>query len=224
MIRYIHPGKKTYITLVALMSVLLLGCVGYYIVARSEQALREKYRAYDESAEKLLSAAYLPGASNNPVRRELGRVLAETLLKDMTAKERVLNAERGLALAQEYEAQTDLIETEAGNSSVLLAELQSVAALSPAIWMRVPVSEIITLAKERETHIQDIRGLSYRANFETAEIFRRVIADQGVLKSAYIEDLNRRIPATEEQFNRRTNLYKDVERLTEEIHEAAEGL
>jgi hypothetical protein len=79
---------------------------------------------------------------------------------------------------------------------------------------------IIDLAHRRLNIIADIRGLSYRANHDTKTIFDRVLADRGALTSAHSASLDRLLPEVEEQFNRRSNLYLELDDVGSRIRAA----
>jgi hypothetical protein len=84
--------------------------------------------------------------------------------------------------------------------------------------------DVVTLAQSQAAIIADIRGLSYRANFHTAQIFSRIVDDQGSLTDAHIAELNNLIPKVEDQFDQRSNLYSELERVGDRIQMALEEL
>jgi hypothetical protein len=81
--------------------------------------------------------------------------------------------------------------------------------------------EIIDLAKQRSSIVEDIRGLSYRANFETQNIFKRIIADNGRLADSYVSELNNDLPVLETQFDHRSSLYQNLQSVSNEISQKA---
>ena len=83
---------------------------------------------------------------------------------------------------------------------------------------------VIGLAREEFGIVADIRGLSYGANFHTAEIFNRIVLDKGELTESYVAELNHEVPLVEEQFNKRANLYTQLEDVSNRMHEASVNL
>lgn len=170
------------------------------------------YAAYASSAARHDSAAFIPAMAENPLRKELNAALSDVLGTSMAPDARITRAREGLGLLKDAEAQIDLIE-DAG-----IATQERVARMEESMSMvgqlhRSYLRDIIQLSRARLDIIADIRGLSYRANHHTEEIFARVIEDKGELSTAHVAELNRLIPSVEAQFDTRSNLYDDLNRL-----------
>lgn len=176
-------------------------------------------RFYDEledETDAYIAATFLPGAQNNPVRNELNRMLGESLSDVLSEGERIERARRGLLLIDELERQVDAIgETKDTLESRLLA-LESEFTNVPALFsgdrraLRERTERLYVIA-------DDIRGLSYRANYHTSQIFERIIDDGGSLTPAHVMSLNEQIPQVEEQFDQRANLYAELESIESEL-------
>lgn len=204
----------------ASVGVLVLCGVFVYTMLQSSRFEKE-FAAYDALATAHEAAAYLPGSSNNPVRQDLNRLLSEVLVQGLSAHDRLALADQGLEQLANLEKQIDAIG-EAGekvDAAVARMQVDSVGTVSSSI----ATHELLTLAKKRSAIIADIRGLSYRANFETKKIFDRVIADKGALTKEHVLDLNEQIPIVEEQFNRRSDLYAELQSISQEIREKTTG-
>jgi len=84
--------------------------------------------------------------------------------------------------------------------------------------------EIVALAKRRSSMISDIRAYSYRADFEVGQIFDHITGDKGQLTDAYVTELNTDIPEMESKFDKRTNLYTDLQALASDMQKKADSL
>jgi hypothetical protein len=177
----------------------------------------QSYDTYATLSEAHVTAAFLPATNDNQLRQELNRMLADVLAVELPQKDRLERAERGLLLLNELEKQIDAIGDSGETVSKALSEMESRASGSER-------REIVDLALERVRVIGDIRGLSYRASYHTAEIFNRVIQDGGTLTPEHVTELNSQIPLVEEQFDRRTGLYDELESIGGEIEKVHDGL
>ncbi len=170
-------------------------------------------RSYDIFAtlsEAHVLAAFLPATNENLLRQELNRMLSDVLAAELSDSERTLRAERGLVLLGELEKQIDAIGE---RGEAVSRELETLEARASGGERQ----EIVRLALERMRIIGDIRGLSYRANYHTADIFNRVLGDGGRLTPEHVKDLNTQIPVVEEQFDRRAGLYSELESVNKSI-------
>ena len=206
----------------AVLAVLLVGGA-YLLVSRiSSKRFGAEYAAYAELAKAQENAAYLPAAPNNPVRQQLNLVLSETLEPKVSSEKRLSDAKLGLDLLTQLEAQVDTIGSAGEAANDALAKMQVDSA--NGFLMNGASRELINLAKQQAAVIQDIRGLSYRADFDTRKIFERVIIDKGALTAAHARDLNNELPEIETQFDRRTNLYTQLQDTSARIDALAESL
>lgn len=211
---------KRSLAALALCLVLVGGFV--YLATRSSSRFESEYAAYAVLAKEQEDAAYLPAAPNNPVREELASDLAQALDQNTSAPARLKFTQDGLDRIKELEAQVDAIGDAGDKANVAIAQMQ-VDALKDFSSSGV-THEIIELAKQRSAVIEDIRGLSYRADFETSKIFDRIVSDKGELTAAHVADLNDEIPLVEEQFNQRSSLYTELTSLSAEIDQKAAGI
>jgi hypothetical protein len=177
----------------------------------------QSYKTYATLSSLHIRATLLPAMGENPVRQELNRMLADVLAAELPREDRLQRAQRGLLLLSELEKQIDAIGDSGEAVSKALGELEDRASGSER-------NEIVNLALERIRIIGDIRGLSYRASYHTAEIFNRVIQDGGTLTPEHVTELNSQIPLVEEQFDRRTGLYDELESIGGEIEKVHDGL
>ena len=168
------------------------------------------YEALERETDTYIAATFLPGADGNPVRNELNRMLGESLSDILSETERLERARRGLVLLDELERQIDAIGETKSSLDARLTALDEELAYIPSLLsgdrrrLREHVERLYVIA-------DDIRGLSYRANYHTSQIFDRIITDGGVLTVEHITFLNGQIPQIETQFDERTNLYAELE-------------
>jgi hypothetical protein len=189
---------------------LVLGLVGAYLLfARvSTQRLGAEYVSYAVLAKAQEEAVYLPTALNNPDRQQLNLALTDALQKNITPARRLADAKQGIDLIKVLDTEVDGIGSTSDAANAMLAKLQTTYLNNPAT--SDSARTLIALAKQRTDIIEDIRGLSYRANFSTRNIFDRIIADKGALTSAHVIDLNNELPEAQTEFDRRSDLYKKL--------------
>lgn len=175
---------------------------------------KESYILYASLAAKNQNDAFIPAAAANPLRQELNDALAQSLAKETSATNRLRIARRGLELINSINKQVDQItESEAPMDAAI--DVLTVSAHNPGnLRNRGTMMELVTLAHEQLAIIEDVRGYSYRANFETQQIFNRLIAEKGELTDAYVNELNAMLPNVEEQFGKRESLYIKLEENT----------
>ncbi len=206
--------KKLFVTVlaVALFLCVFLGYKSYF-----SWQFKKSYEIYATLSGLHVNVALLPAVGDNPIRQELNRMLADVLATQLSENDRLVRAERGLFLLSALEKQIDAIGDSGEAVSKALGELESRATGSER-------QEVVDLALERVRIIGDIRGLSYRASYHTAEIFNRVIQDGGALTPEHVKELNDQIPLVEEQFDRRSGLYNQLESIGRRIDQAQNEL
>lgn len=177
----------------------------------------KSYETYETLSNAHVTAAFLPATNDNQLRQELNRMLSDVLAADLPSSDRLARAQRGLVLLGELEKQIDEIGVKGEAVSHALGEMEERATGADR-------AEIVRLALERLRVIGDIRGLSYRASYHTAEIFNRVIADGGTLTPEHVSELNSQIPLVEEQFDRRTGLYDELESISGNVERTYDDL
>jgi hypothetical protein len=190
----------------------VLGLVAAFFWMRSSGEVTRALESYQALSRAHEEAAYLPGIPENPVRERVNAILSDVLARPMEPAERLARAQEGLSVLKDAEVQIDAIGDVGEKVQIAIAYFEEKSG--PVSFVRSSEAEaLVAVAKEEFGIIADIRGLSYRANFHTAEIFNRIVLDKGELSAAYIADLNKELPLVEEQFNARTMLYgklKDV--------------
>jgi len=182
------------------------------------------YDSYEVLAGVQQNAAYVPGATNNPVRDQLNADLGQVLGDKTPAKERLARAAEGLELLKQLNTQVDAINTTGEPVAGAIAAFEAEARNPGNILHRSVMADLVSNAKVQMATIQTIRGLSYKANFETIQIFNRIIAEKGQLTDKYKIELNNDIPAVEEEFNNRQNAYADLEKNINVMQNAFDSL
>jgi len=183
-------------------------------VFQSTSEVRKALETYTHLAKIHTDAAYVPGIPDNPVRQRLNSILSQVLARPMKPQERLALAHDGLVALKEAEGQIDAIGDAGEKVQNAISYLDEKSRAPGAFLQRKSVIEILALAKQEFNVVADIRGLSYRANFTTTEIFNRIVLDNGALTPAYTAELNKDIPDVEDQFNKRTALYDQLKSLT----------
>lgn len=175
------------------------------------------YAVYADAAQKHDEAAFIPALPDNPLRRDLNRALSDALSEEKTPTERIARAREGLTLLVLAEGSIDAIGDVGKDAAEALSALDARAHHPGVLHVRGEMLALIETARHRAEVVADIRGLSYRANHHTKEIFDQIIADGGALTQEHIAALNRLIPSVEEQFDQRSNLYEELETIGDDI-------
>jgi len=191
---------------------MVIACLAYAWYA-SDKALRADARRYADAYKTLSDAAFLPGAASNPVRAAANRALAEVLTGTLSPAERIERSRDGQALLKDIEAEIDAVPDAQAAADAARARLTGRIYSLGGIRYLASLREIGSIAAEQARLVEDIRGLSYGANYHTDKIFARVLADDGVLADSFVASLNDEIPQVEEQFNRRSNLYAELQQV-----------
>lgn len=190
--------------------------LGYFLYCSSSE-LSTDIGVYAASQEHFSETAFLPGAATNPARDAANRALAAVLSASASPGERLVAAKDGLVYTKILEGEIDAIATARDTASGARSQLSNDRfSLSALPWER-RINDLLTLADEQARIIADIRGLSYSANYHTTEIFKQIVSDDGMLSSAYVAKLNSEIPQVESDFNRRSNLYQDLQAIDSKI-------
>lgn len=196
--------RRSHILLI--IGIALASLALYFFLGASGEKT-QALEAYRAKSFEYVQASYVPGVPGNPARERLNTILSSVLVRPLTPPERRALAEEGLRALKEVEAQIDAIGEAGERVQVAIAYLEEKTG---GFTQSDEEKELIAAAGEEFAIIADIRGLSYRANFHTAEIFNRIILDGGELTSTYSADLNRELPLVEEQFNARADLYEKL--------------
>lgn len=210
------------IALVLILLLLLILIPLYLYHAKSD--FQQSFETYEGLAKTHVALGYIPGASDNPVREKLNTILSQVLARPLTPKERLALAGEGLSALKEGERQIDAIGDAGEKVQIAITYMESKSTSVGMFFSVADAKRILALAKEEFGVVSDIRGLSYRANFHTAEIFNRIVLDKGELTPAYTTELNAQIPAVEEQFNKRASLYESLKSLSARIEKEAASM
>lgn len=203
--------------------VIVIVCLAYAWYA-SDRALRADARRYADAYKTLSDAAFLPGAAGNPVRAAANRALAEVLTGTLSPAERVERSADGQLLLKEIEKEIDAIPDARAVADSARERLARRVYSLGGIRHGSSLREMGDIATEQARLVEDIRGLSYGANYHTDKIFARVLADDGVLADSFVASLNDEIPQVEEQFNRRSNLYAELQQVDYRMETLLVGL
>ncbi len=176
-----------------------------------------QYERYAEAQREYITAANKPAAEGNPVRRQVYQLLAEVLQVEMSNEERIAKAKQGIAHLNDIESQIDAIKVEADKVVPLLQGLEDASSGIGNLNGGASIKDLVRIGKRQVEIISDIRGLSYRADYYTSEVFERIIDDQGAMTDAHKIYLNDNIPLLEEQFDKRANLYAELKKNDDEM-------
>ena len=209
--------KRTILISASALVLLGVGVALYVLMPSGNSTLKEAYRAYGTIAEQQDAAVFFPSVADNEVRQDLGRVLAESLVGEVTNEERLVLAREGLLLLEEAESQIDAMAFLTDEVAARAGDIQGSQSVFDTQHTRSSTERFIALAEERAEVIADIRGLSYRANYHTQEVFDRIVADGGALTGEHVQSLNEQIPLVEEQFDKRSNLYDKLQSIRFEM-------
>lgn len=211
---------RTHRRLITLGLAVLVLVLASAAVLTAASRLGRDVAAYDRARRNFSQTAFLPGASDNAAREAMNRSLVTALSDAASAPARLAAAQQGLALSRTLETEIDAIADARDAAEVARARLSHDRLLPTSLPWERTLGRIDDLAERQAAVIADIRGLSYGANYRTAKIFERIVADQGVLDAAFIVSLNADLPALESDFDRRANLYLQLEKADSEITHA----
>ena len=196
--------------IILIVGISIIGAIAWWALMSGVRTSAHSYEALERETDTYIAATFLPGADGNPVRNELNRMLGESLSDILSETERLERARRGLVLLDELERQIDAIGETKSSLDARLTALDEELAYIPSLLsgdrrrLREHVERLYVIT-------DDIRGLSYRANYHTSQIFERIIDDGGTLTAEHVTFLNGQIPQIETQFDERTNLYAELE-------------
>ena len=198
-------------------------CVVIAIVSAvySKGSFERTYAQYFAAETAYEDAAFKPGAEENPVRQQVNYLLGQVLQAEMTPQERIAVAEQGIMHLNDIEEQIDDIKTKGDAVAPLLEDLDASARSFGNLSRKSDLTALVNLGKRQAEIISDIRGLSYRADYYSTEIFERIIDDQGVVTDDHKRFLNDQIPQLEEQYDKRTNLYMELKQNSEAMSRSA---
>lgn len=210
----ISMTRRTRMLLSGVVLVLvLLAAIAY----QAERVLARHVAVYAQAQRTFADTAFSPGASGNVARDESNRLLSVVLSSSAVQADRLAAAKQGIELLHTLETEIDLIADARDEAEVARAQLWRDRFLPVAVPWEKKLVALDALAERQASTIADIRGLSYAANYRAAQIFEHVAADGGALTPEYIRSLNSGLPELEKAFDRRSNLYVELEKIDSDI-------
>jgi hypothetical protein len=208
---------RTKIIALTLLVLTALALIGYHAYAlwRFEQA----YEDYARAASAHDEAAIIPMLPENPLRRDLNAALSDVLTGEIAPESRVARAREGLSLLVLSEGNIDAVGEVGKDVTEAILTMEDRAGFALLV-AQAPASRLIELAHRRASVVGDIRGLSYRANHHTKEIFDQLVADDGEMTAEHASQLEKLLPEVEEQFDRRSNLSIELQALAGQVSTA----
>lgn len=191
---------------------------------RGATTFATQYEKFAEAQKDYILAANKPAAESNPVRREVYMLLAQVLQVDMSNDERAAMARQGIAHLDDMEGQIDAIKVEADTVLPMLSALDGASSGIGNLNGGSSMKDLVQIGRRQTDIISDIRGLSYRADYYTSEVFERIIDDGGAMTDEHKTYLNDLIPQLEEQFDKRSNLYRELKENDDSMKEIAREL
>ncbi len=189
----------------------------------AETRFAHAYTNYQIAAAVQQNATFTPGASANPLRESLNQTLALLLTKETKDTERLTLATQGLQLIAQMNKEVDAIGDAAPAVASTIDAMQAAAQSPGNLLHRPAMVRMVDLARKQMSTIEDIRGLSYRANFEITQICDHIIADKGALTNEYTIELNDALPAMGSEFDKRENAYTDLQTNMFDIQQSFAG-
>jgi hypothetical protein len=191
----------------------------YFGVANTQDFIRA-YQTYAVVSQEYKVSAYTPGAEKNTVRQELNTILAQVLDEKISSKNRLSFAESGLIPLAEIRGEIDAIKEKGKVTDRAILLLREKAGDLGGLRVSNKAAEVITIAEERTDIIREIETVSYRMNDTISDIFKGIIQDKGELTQKRIRSLNEKIPAAEKDFERLSEQYRALEKISQKIDAA----
>lgn len=198
-------------------AVLLVALIAYLFLPGNAASFNKAYVEYATVARAQDVAAFYPSTESNEIRTELYSVLSRALVGDISNEKRLEFAQKGLALLVQAEKQIDSMADLAPEVAARLEDIRKSDTLFVSQKTRSTIQEVLALGDRRKALIEDIRGLSYKANFYSEDIFKRLVEEGGELTAAHTSFLNEQIPLVEEQFDKRSALYTELQKVSAEL-------
>lgn len=188
------------------------GIALYYYSHYSKKQFIRAFQKYQELSTVQQDAAFTPAAATNPRRESLNQTLATILAPNTTPPNRIALANQALQLIKQMNAEIDVIGEDTDPVTNSVEELDRIAKKPGNMYNRARMLALVDQAQKEMATIEDIRGLSYRANFEIVQVCNRILFERGVLSQAYTRELNDKLPEVEAQFTQRQNAYADLQK------------
>ncbi len=212
-LRYLFSGRRLLFTLPILALLLVLGWFAY----RAHGTLSTAVSRYAAAQKDLSQSTFLPGADDNEERSAANRALEEVLTGTLSDDERVKRSQDGLALLRDLQKEVDAIGDARDAAEAARADLATHELSIADVRYHGDLVALDALAKQQISIAEDIRGLSYSAAYYTTQIFDKVLATHGALSGDFVTTLNSEIPEVEDQFDKRSNLYVELEGIDSKI-------
>lgn len=187
--------------------IILAGWLSY----SAHGSLSSAVARYATAQKDLSQSTFLPGADDNEERSAANRALEEVLTGTLTDAERVKRSQDGLAVLKDLQKEIDSIGDARDAAEKARADLSTHELSIADVRYHNDLVALDALAKEQLSIAEDIRGLSYGATYYTTQIFDKVLATHGALSGDFVTTLNSEIPEVEKQFDKRSNLYVELE-------------
>lgn len=192
--------------------------LGYFFFAPGNtQGFLAAYNIYDTASTAEEIAAHVPGVGENVSRQKLNEILSRVLTADMPPEERQKLSEEGLVSVGELHAQIDTISRDGKKTEAVLVTFREASKKVGGFFARRQAGNIVVLAEERNQTIKNVEEISYGINTRLENIFRGIIADNGVLAPGRISALNQSLPEAEKQFDRLTEAYRKLDDIEKKI-------
>ncbi len=188
------------------------GIALYYYDHYSKKQFMKFFEKYQEVSTIQQDAAFTPAAATNSKRESLNQTLASILAPNTPAPNRVVLATQALQLIKQMNSEIDVIGEDTDPVASAVEELELLAKKPGNMYNRARMLVLVDQAQKEMATIEDIRGLSYRANFEIVQVCNRILFERGVLSQAYTRELNDKLPDVEAEFTERQNAYADLQK------------
>ncbi|MFA6566033.1 MAG: hypothetical protein WCT48_04775 [Candidatus Paceibacterota bacterium] len=197
---------------VAILAIIGLFSWKWYFGVANAQDFVRAYQAYDVVSREHEISAYTPGTEKNTARQGLNAILSQVLNESVSPEERLSFAEAGLVPLAKIRSEIDIMKEkgrEAEKNVIILREKKDNLG---GRRIFVKANDMIVLAEERIAIIREIETVSYRMNDTVSDIFKGIIKDKGELTGGRIQSLNEKIPDAEKDFERLSELYRNLEK------------
>ncbi len=182
----------------------------------------QAYNVYLQAAKEHEDAVRLLASSANDHLRKANLSLTTSLASGVDGATRERVSKEGLENLAEIEKQIDIVGERAVFADSAISDMKIIAENIEDDEMRDIAFDIVFLAREKYENISDIRGLSYRANSETEDIFKRIIKDGGELTGEHSSVLNEMLPEIEKRYDEKMDFYNGLSELDRQIGEKYE--
>jgi len=215
--------------IITILAAIFLGAGGtflwlYYGGFEGEQATAvafiDTYGDYAEVADQVESLVHLPGIENNNNRQELLDLLNAMLTQDMTATRRESLARLAYTNLDAIKKEIDAAQAAQAQLYIVLQDLDNASRVFRGIELRHQASDIVAMARKRAELTAHLTSVLSKTNDQTYAIITRILADNGELTQAHIQEINDATTKAEDRFDTLTELYKELIDLKQQIDES----